>query len=183
MGGNGAGVAISKIITASSGLTDLRFSATRCGKEGCMEIASSIGAISKLQRVDLSDNTFGTKASGKLGESLKNHTGLQSLNLRDDGMGVDGFEAFLEALESTIFPELTYLDLSGNDLDEDVMGNLIEWLPKAVPNLERLALDDNDIGSDGAILLTKILPKLKKLTHLSICTAEVTGKGGLLLAR
>jgi hypothetical protein len=40
MGGNGSGIAIGKIIRETKDLEDLRFSATRCGNEGCMAIAT-----------------------------------------------------------------------------------------------------------------------------------------------
>ena len=62
MGGNGSGVAVSRIITACQQLEDLRYSATRCMAEGCMAIATSIGSIHHLKRIDLSDNNFGARA-------------------------------------------------------------------------------------------------------------------------
>ena len=107
---------------------------------------------------------------------------MEHLNLRDAGFG-EGFEEFLTILDHTVFPHLTFLDLSGNEINEDVMDHLVEWLPKVAPNLQHLFLDDNEIGSDGAILLTKAIPKLSALKHLSICTSEITGKGGFLLAQ
>jgi Ran GTPase-activating protein (RanGAP) involved in mRNA processing and transport len=82
-----------------------------------------------------------------------------------------------------VFPHLTHLDLSGNDITEEIMDHLSDFLLKVTPNLQVLLLDDNEIGSDGAILLTKVLSKLKSLKHLSLCTSEITGKGGFLLAQ
>ena len=43
----------------SPSLTDFRFSATRCGREGCVEIGTALKKCPLLVRVDLSDNTWG----------------------------------------------------------------------------------------------------------------------------
>jgi Ran GTPase-activating protein (RanGAP) involved in mRNA processing and transport len=83
MGGNGAGVAIGRIVTAMPELQDLRFSATRCGAEGCMAIATSIGSVRQLKRIDLSDNNFGTKACERLAHSLKENVSLHKRTLND----------------------------------------------------------------------------------------------------
>mmetsp|Transcript_25719 Transcript_25719/g.28048 ORF Transcript_25719/g.28048 Transcript_25719/m.28048 type:complete len:431 (+) Transcript_25719:98-1390(+) len=183
MGGNGSGVAISRIITACKALEDLRYSATRCMADGCLAIATAIGSVDGLKRIDLSDNNFGLRACEVLAQGLKNHTRLEHLNLRDAGFGDDGIEAFVNILKDTVFPHLTFLDLSGNEINEENMEVVVEWLGKAVPSLQTLYLDDNEIGSDGAILLTRSIPRLSSLQHLSLTTAEITGKGGFLLAK
>lgn len=105
------------------------------------------------------------------------------MNLRDAGFGESGIEAFVSILDDTVFPHLTFLDLSGNDINEENMEALVNWLSKAVPSLQTLLLDDNEIGSDGAILLTRSISRLSSLQHLSVTTAEITAKGGVLLAR
>lgn len=89
----------------------------------------------------------------------------------------------MNILKDTVFPHLTFLDLSGNEINEENMEVVVEWLGKVVPSLQTLYLDDNEIGSDGAILLTRSIPRLSSLQHLSLTTAEITGKGGFLLAK
>lgn len=45
MSGDGGGKALSTLIQACVSLEDLRFSATRCGNSGCMEIAKVLYLI------------------------------------------------------------------------------------------------------------------------------------------
>lgn len=118
-----------------------------------------------------------------MAESLKAQTALEVLNLRDDGFTSDGVEAIFNILETTTFPHLTTLDLSGNEISEDTMEVLTDWLASAVPNLTHLYLDDNELGSDGVLLLSRVISKLTNLTVLSLNTCEITAKGGFSIAK
>lgn len=70
MSGDGGAQAAARLVTALPGLRDFRFSATRSHGDGCLALAEAIGSKCLLQRLDLSDNSFGKKASAALGKSI-----------------------------------------------------------------------------------------------------------------
>lgn len=89
MSGDNGAKAIAEIISKLELLRDLRFSATRASSEGCLQIAQVEATVSgdfdslimyfqslserrDLTRLDLSDNSFGAKATGVLASSLRN---------------------------------------------------------------------------------------------------------------
>jgi len=126
------------------------------------------------------------KAAKVLANSLLVHANtLETLNLRDDGLTSKGVEALFTILSSTVFPWLRVLDISGNEITEESMSTLCETFltHKTTPQLTHLHLDDNELGSDGVILLAKVVKHMTNLTHLSLNTCELTGKGGLAIAK
>lgn len=62
MSGDGGAIALTKLLPLSPALKDLRFSATRAQREGSLAFATALASLKKLEKLDLSDNTF--KAQG-----------------------------------------------------------------------------------------------------------------------
>lgn len=140
----------------------------------------AVGRLSNLTRLDLSDNTFGAKATGLLAESLKQLGKLEHLNLRDDGLAVN---TFIATLSDARFPALQFLDLSGNDIGITECVALASWISAAAPELRDLLLDDNEIENDGARALAKATRVLKNLRHLSCCACSIQGGAAAFLAK
>lgn len=187
MSGSVGGTAIAEIVKACPVLEDFRFSATRCMAEGCMSLAKAFATRTTLKRVDVSDNSFGAEAAAELAESLKLNVGLEYINLRDDGLSAKGTKAVLKALSEgarskTSFGKLSVLDLSGNEIDEDIVEALGQTM-SSLKTLKQLFLDDNEFGSDGCPVIAKSLKGLSSLETLSCCSCEITAKGAMALAR
>lgn len=106
-------------------------------------------------------------------------------------------------LSKTSFPALEFLDLSGmliptnfslnfeiftvrskgNDIEPENLSQLTKWLVKRASSIQSLLLDDNDLGNNGAVKLSKQLESLQHLRHLSCNTCEISNRGALALAR
>ena len=184
MSGDGGAVAIGDIVKACPQLEDLRFSATRSHSEGCKAIARAVATVGgTLRRLDLSDNNFNSDAAELLAASLRKHPLLVYLNLRDSGLGEEGTSAVLQALRET-GPRLEVLDLSGNDMTAEQAAELGALLQApSLAGLKDLAVDDNELGSEGAVAIASGLRSLQQLETLSMCTCEVTAAGAFAVAR
>lgn len=184
MSGSAGAIAVGDIVRACPDLKNFRFSATRSGAEGCLAIAQALASVTSLRVVDLSDNNFGDEAAESLAESLKLQINLERLNLRDDSLGQKGILKIFKTLKETVFSNLVFLDLSGNEIDSEVMENFSSSFV-SLSSLETLLIDDNEFGTDGVFFLYESVKsnQLPSLTTLSCCSCEITSKGAYLLAR
>lgn len=182
MSGDGGAKAAAKIFSRLPGLQDLRYSATRASAEGCAALAQAIAAVPVLRRLDLSDNSFGVKATGLLAQGLLVHQEvLETCNLRDDGLAVD---ALIVSLSDACFTALYHLDLAGNDLNSTQCIALAAWLPSAMPALAVLLLDDNDLEADGTRALAKAIPAMKAALRVLSCnTCAIPGAAAVRLTK
>jgi len=183
MCGNGGAAAVAKVVEKSPTLVDLRYSATRSNAEGMALIATSILNLTHLVRLDLADNTFGAEVGEQLAEGIKQNRSLEYLNLRDAALDDGGAQAIVEALKNSDC--IAHLDLSGNDLTEDFMADEDGAVRTVVtkPTLQRLFLDDNEFGTEGARMLAGMLVAgSSALKTLGVCACEVTAAGALALA-
>jgi len=169
--GNSGAIAMSKVIANSPALTDLVYTQSHATAEGCMAIATAIASVSRIEKLDLSDNAFDKEAAQKLGESLKHHETLQVLRLKRCGLTNKGLMRLMFVLQDDVqFPNLMTLDLSGNHLTVDILDALMIWINAIIPNLTELILDDNLFTDYGAERLAKEIrqPKLLKLEMIAL---------------
>lgn len=59
----------------------------------------------------------------------------------------------------------------------------MEWVVLHAPAVQTLHFDDNDLGTKGALKLSKQLENLKNLKVLTLNTCEIGGRGALAVAR
>lgn len=59
----------------------------------------------------------------------------------------------------------------------------MEWVVRRAPAVQTLHFDDNDLGTKGALKLSKQLENLKHLKVLTLNTCEISGRGALAVAR
>jgi Ran GTPase-activating protein (RanGAP) involved in mRNA processing and transport len=100
--------------------------------------------------------------------------------LRDTGLTEKGVIAVLVAL-GVSSAQVKYLDISGNEITEDSMEDISKYLAK-LHAIEELFIDDNEFGTEGAVILSKSLQKLNLITF-SACSCELTARGAYYIAR
>jgi len=108
-----------------------------------------------------------TKALGRLLQA--NHTQLRRLAMKNNPLHPDEkvpVAPIIEALGNNT--KLTYLQLSGNNVDDDDMEHLSQILSQKNRTLQALSLTANQIRDDGLTSLAKRLPSIKALRFLDV---------------
>lgn len=183
MSGDGGAIALARLLPLSPALRDLRFSATRAQRAGSLEFAKALSSLHKLERVDLSDNTFKAEGGVAIAAALKQQSNLAEVNLRDASIEDDGMVAIAKALSgSAAAAALTSLDVSGNDLTANSMRALAQAVRK-LSNLRSLKVEENEIGSRGAKVLARaIKTHAPRLETLVASVNEISTSGAKALA-
>ena len=195
MSGPVGAAALAGLVVASPLLQDLRFSGTRCLSAGSVAMAKGVAALAAQQvaahgaglfvRLDLADNCFGEEGSALLAQALvAGQPALRLLNLRDAGLGDEGAVAVCTAVAGTAAGLVT-LELSGNELTEESMAAVAACIA-AKAQLATLGLEENELGTAGALVLGAALAKMvpnATLTSLSLGTNEMGSGGALAVAK
>lgn len=165
MSGDEGAKAVADLLTYVPLLEDFRWSTTRTHEEGAIALSESLSSVNNLKKLYLADNYFGEECGELLYEAISKMKQLEHLVLSDISLENEGVELVLKALIESEAP-IKYLDLSFNDLDEEILDRMTEFLMKA-DHLETLILHDNIFGSAGAVKLAKVIkkscPQLKEL--------------------
>lgn len=184
MSGENGAKASARLIEKCPNLEDLRYSATRAGKEGCAAIVQAMSGLRKLKRVDLADSSFSDENMSDLVDTLSKQPQLAYLNIRDGGLESEGIESLATELAKSK-PPLEYIDLSGNDASEESLEPISVLLTSISDSLEEFILDDSEVMDIEAIKDTLIpaLGKLSKLHTLSLCGCTLTAAAAVAVAR
>lgn len=152
-------------------LRQLRLIGCRLSGDDAITLAES-PALRGLRRLELADNLLfdqgarAVAASSYLG-------GLEALGLANNRVGGPGLRAVAASLG-----RLTELDLSGNYVGT---GGAEVLAAKGPPRLERLRLDDADLGPDAARALAAS-PRLGRLRALGLSSNRISDAGAQALA-
>jgi len=184
---DGGAAAFKKILAASPNLVDVRFSATRFTKTGGLHIAEGLflSGTTHLTRIDLSDNSFGGKASEFLSKLLQNQPNLTYLHLGDTSLTDDDLFNIASSFTSSNSPtKLHTLILCGNDFTSKAAKLLVSKILPKLSNLKLLRLEENELGSSGVKILAKFLKSgLENLEELNLATNSIGQAAGLALVQ
>jgi hypothetical protein len=127
------------------------------------EVIAGLAALPKLERLDLR----GTIIRDEDFAGVKGFSALKELRLAYTGISGNALQAFSESkLLATL------------DLEETTnMGRGLEAIPS--PSLQTLSLCGRDIGDDTI----QTVARFYNLQHLDVCSARMTAKGVLSLAK
>ena len=167
--GPNAACALAAALAGLTGLTYLDLCTNEgFGEAGAVAIADSVRGLTRLRHLDYSFCCAGDKGMMALSCSLFELSRLQHLNLANNQRGgCSGVQAALgPALLS--LAALTLLDLSYNDLDEEVAAALVPGL-SALSRLRDLNLQHNCFGDGGVALLGNGL-KVSRCLNMCIST-------------
>ncbi len=79
-------------------------------------------------------------------------------------------------------PDISFLDLSGNECTKDAAEGLAVCIGKK-PLLTTLNLEENELGSSGLKILTPSISRLEKLQYLQLNTNEIGSKSATALVK
>lgn len=194
---NAGAKALAPIVEASPELEDFRFTGLRVHHDGAVRISQALKVNApSLRKLNLADNNFGSPGAVALGAALSKTKILEELILRDTALGDEGVLAVMKGLRN-VASHIRVLDLSGNDMTVESSRALKRTLSN-MPSLESLVLEDNElgsagakqiaagllddvhrnlvivnasgseIGSSGAVALSRAVARLPKMTHLNL---------------
>ena len=142
-------------------------------------LCTALKCCTYLQTLDLRNDSIGLDGAVALAEGLKYCTNLQTLILRNDSIGLDGAVALAEGLKCCI--NLQTLNLSSNSIGSDGAVALAEGL-KYCTNLQTLILRNDSIGLDGAVALAEGLKCCINLQTLNLSSNSIGSDGAVALA-
>lgn len=125
-------------------------------------VSHGLSHLPKLTTIDLQDNTITSKSTKIIADNLiHNWKDLQELNLNDSLLQKKGGFEILDALLSSdvaSFPNLKFLKLQFNELNECSLEILPKLIEKKLPNLELLEINGNifDEESNHIIKINEI---------------------------
>ena len=177
MSGSGGAIAIADVVKNSPSLQLFELSSTRCGRDGGETLCSAFEFCPNIESINVGDNTFGIESGKILAQVLKNKTKLKYLKVSDIGLEDEGMSALLLSLGTEKCTNLIELDISCNDLTYEGLLSLGLVFRNNL-QLEKLILDDNEIGSRGSMRVARAIEKnSKKLNHLAMMTCDIKRNG------
>ena len=169
-------------------MIELDLSRNKLDGSACDLLAKALSSMSKLEKLDLSDNPI---ASGGAMEVIKALCGsrvkilvqkqLQALRLYNTGIGVPDCEALCELLKSGHM--LRYLDIDRNNLSSENVANIITGLSHN-HSLTALNISNSHFNMANVVSLASILRDQSKctLTWLVLRDCHISGQGASKLA-
>jgi hypothetical protein len=160
---------IAAALPYASQLHTLALGLRNVGPGGGSALAAGLAYVTQLTSLELSTNgALGDSGVEKVLSALcKTKSGLKSLRLDRNGIGLLGAEALSHALATGSFTSLTSLSIAHNDLfDEGRVGGaaLLSALPHTVPQLRALNLQATSMGpanADALAMAAQSLPQLR----------------------
>ena len=170
------------------------------GMRGLASLAEALKACTKLENLDLTDESIGNWGAGKLAKALPKGN-LKYLNISGNKIGVIGVRWLAGALRAGW--NLTRLDLSSNSIGDigaklfsealcsknglkdlllsncDIGDVGVKWISEALPaaKLEELVLSQNNIGDEGARMLAKALQSGAEVKVLNLRFTNIKTEG------
>ena len=159
---------IASVIKINTGIGELYLGNNKLGV-GALKIIRALKEVSSLKVLDLDNNN----TSGIIADDLAtviDHNSLQKLWLANNDLRSCA-STILQSLSK--ITTLTQLNLSGNDMSEEVADFLISVI-SSNSSLVGLGLSDNRLTTSGIITIAKSLSKLSRLKALDISNILIT---------
>jgi len=125
-------------------------------------IMAGLAHCSKLQVLDMWDNTATEKGSKAVANALPHLGALRELNLGDCLLKPRGGAMIARALKLGNNPGLEHLKLSGSEIDEEVVGLLVDYVKQFGSKLKKVELNDNYGDAEAAGELSGIWGDMKE---------------------
>ncbi|PLW39524.1 hypothetical protein PCASD_07665 [Puccinia coronata f. sp. avenae] len=151
---NGSTKSWGKAFQVHPDLMEVRLFQNDIRNYGWDPIMSGLSHCSKLQVLDMWDNTATEKGSKAVANALPHLGALRELNLGDCLLKPRGGAMIARALKLGNNPQLEHLKLSGSEIDEEVVGLLVDYVKAFGAKLKKVELNDNYGDPDAAVELS-----------------------------
>ncbi|KAH9463844.1 hypothetical protein Pst134EA_015925 [Puccinia striiformis f. sp. tritici] len=159
---NGSTNAWGKAFQVHPELIEVRLFQNDIRNDGWDPIMSGLSHCSKLQILNMWDNTATEKGSKAVANALLHLSDLRELNLGDCLLKPRGGAMIARALKLGNNPGLEHLKLSGSEIDEEAVGLLVEYVKGFGSKLKKVELNDNYGDADAAGELSGIWGAMKE---------------------
>jgi Ran GTPase-activating protein 1 len=133
-----------------------------------------------LQHIQMPQNSIRPEGIAQLVNSIKNCSKLEFLDLQDNTFTEPGSKALAEALP--LWPELKVLNLGDCLLSANGGVHVIKALTAGNTKLERIALFFNEINEKGAKLVPEMLKNKESLKSIELNGNNFEGEGSVAQA-
>lgn len=177
MSGDEGAMHVSKILKNHQSITDFRWSSTRTGSQGGVELIKGINELKSVESLDLNDNSLGIEAGLLLSKNIIERKewmiNIKKLCLGDCGFEKEGINKIIKSLLEVKISGIEYLDLSYNNIGINELFDLCKLL-KENKDIKVLILNNNDFSNSGLKLLNHLLDNnCEKLEILSLNNNEL----------
>ena len=166
---NGSMAAWAKAYAANTGVRTIKMTQNGIRQEGISHlITNGLARLSKLQTLDLQDNTFTILGATALSKVVGNWTELLELGVGDCLLGGRGGIALAAALEKGNNKKIQVLRLQFNDINAKGVAGLASASSTALPALRRIELNGNKFDEED--------PSIGKLRDVLEARKEESGE-------
>ncbi|KAH6529704.1 hypothetical protein HBI07_175860 [Parastagonospora nodorum] len=140
-----------KAYAANSGVKTIKMTQNGIRQEGITHLlAHGLSHLSKLETLDLQDNTFTAMGANALGSVVGKWTEMRELGVGDCLLGGRGGVALASALAKGQNKKLEVLRLQFNDINAKGLAGLTSAASSSLPALRRVELNGNKFGEDDS---------------------------------
>lgn len=179
---NGSMMAWAETFRLHKNLKELKMVQNGIRQEGIsLLLSEGLNHATKLQILDLQDNTFTIKGARALAKVVPLWADILELGIGDSLLGAKGGVLLAEALSKGHNHKLETLRLQYNDITAPVVKNLSTAVQDALPALRRIELNGNKFSEDdeSIIALQELLEERKEKLAGDIVDEDAWGLDSL----
>ena len=166
---NGSMQAWAKAYAANKGVKTIKMTQNGIRQEGISHlITNGLAHLSKLDTLDLQDNTFTAMGANALSKAVGNWTELRELGVGDCLLSGRGGVALAAALEKGKNKKVEVLRLQFNDINAKGLAGLASASSSALPALRRVEINGNKFDEED--------PSIEKLRSVLDERKEASGE-------
>jgi len=147
---NGSTPDLAKAFAAHGTITHLAMPQNGIRMEGIEALAAGLSNCPNLEILDLQDNTFTARGCAAFAVALPTWTGLKRLNFGECLLSNKGAILLSHALAKGKNTQLESLDFTYGEMKEDGVLELASVISDHLPNLTKLELNGNQVDEDSA---------------------------------
>jgi Ran GTPase-activating protein 1 len=166
---NGSMAAWAKAYAANNGVKTIKMTQNGIRQEGITHLLTNgLSHLTKLETVDLQDNTFTAMGANALSKVVGKWTQLRELGVGDCLLSGRGGVALASALEKGQNKQIEILRLAFNDINAKGLAGLASAASTSLPALRRVELNGNKFSEED--------PSIEKLREVLEARKEESGE-------